>query len=60
LWQNIDHTYGLFSDQKHLARNIQVTFGHSKKHRKDLKQFLWSMSVSSDHAFPLLSGIILN
>ena len=34
-------------------QSIQVTFGHSKKHRKDLKQFIWSMSVSSDHAFPL-------
>jgi len=34
-------------------QSIQVTFGHSKKHRKDLKQFVWSMSVSSDHAFPL-------
>jgi transposase len=33
--------------------SIDVTFGHSKKHRKDLKQFVWSMSVSSDHAFPL-------
>jgi transposase len=33
--------------------SIQITFGHSKKHRKDLKQLVWSMSVSSDHAFPL-------
>lgn len=34
-------------------RSIQITFGHSKKHRNDLKQLIWSMSVSSDHAFPL-------
>ncbi len=33
--------------------SIQITFGHSKKHRNDLKQLIWSMSVSSDHAFPL-------
>jgi transposase len=33
--------------------SIRVTFGHSKKHRKDLKQLIWSMSVNSDHAFPL-------
>lgn len=33
--------------------SIKLTFGHSKKHRKDLKQLIWSMSVSSDHAFPL-------
>jgi transposase len=33
--------------------SIELTFGHSKKHRKDLKQLVWSMSVSSDHAFPL-------
>jgi transposase len=33
--------------------SIQITFGHSKKHRDDLKQLVWSMSVSDDHAFPL-------
>ena len=33
--------------------SIRITFGHSKKHRKDLKQLVWSMSVSCDHAFPL-------
>lgn len=32
---------------------IRITYGFSKKHRKDLKQLVWSMSVSSDHAFPL-------
>lgn len=35
------------------AEGIRITFGHSKKHRQDLKQFIWSMSVSSDSAFPL-------
>lgn len=33
--------------------SLRITFGHSKKHRSDLKQLVWSMSVSSDHAFPL-------
>jgi len=41
------------ADNNKSEQSIQVTFGHSKKHRKDLKQFVWSMSVSSDHAFPL-------
>lgn len=41
------------ADNNKTDRSIQVTFGHSKKHRKDLKQLIWSMSVSSDHAFPL-------
>jgi transposase len=41
------------ADNNKTEQSIQVTFGHSKKHRKDLKQFVWSMSVSSDHAFPL-------
>ena len=41
------------ADNNKTDKAIEVTFGHSKKHRKDLKQFVWSMSVSSDHAFPL-------
>jgi transposase len=32
---------------------IHITYGFSKKHRQDLKQLVWSLSVSSDHAFPL-------
>jgi transposase len=35
------------------AKSIKITFGYSKKHRQDLKQFVWSLSVSSDGAFPL-------
>lgn len=34
--------------------SIQITFGHSKKHRNDLKQLVWSMTNSDDSAFPLL------
>ena len=35
------------------SEGVHITFGHSKKHREDLKQFIWSLSVSSDSAFPL-------
>lgn len=41
------------ADNNKTDHSIELTFGHSKKHRKDLKQLVWSMSVSSDHAFPL-------
>jgi transposase len=34
-------------------QGINITFGYSKKHRADLKQFIWSLSVSQDSAFPL-------
>ena len=43
--------YGQYN--KKTSEGINITFGHSKKHRQDLKQFIWSMSVSSDAAFPL-------
>jgi transposase len=33
--------------------SIEITYGHSKKGRDDLKQFVWSLSVSEDAAFPL-------
>ncbi len=33
--------------------SIEITYGFSKKHRQDLKQLIWSLSVSTDHAFPL-------
>ena len=35
------------------SEGIHITYGYSKKHRQDLKQLVWSLSVSSDHAFPL-------
>ena len=41
------------ADNNKTDKSIRITFGHSKKHRQDLKQLIWSMSVSSDHAFPL-------
>lgn len=40
-------------DNNKTADSIRITFGHSKKHRQDLKQLVWSLSVSSDSGFPL-------
>lgn len=40
-------------DKKRTDKSIKISFGHSKKHREDLKQLVWSLSVSSDGAFPL-------
>ena len=34
-------------------QSIKISFGYSKQYRNDLKQLVWSMSVSSDSAFPL-------
>ncbi|MDZ7758946.1 MAG: IS1634 family transposase [Desulfovermiculus sp.] len=45
-------TYGNCANNK-TDESITIDFGHSKKHRKDLKQFVWSLSVSKDSAFPL-------
>jgi transposase len=45
-------TYGNCDNGK-TGKSIEITFGHSKKHRKDLKQLIWSMAVSSDSGFPL-------
>ncbi len=45
-------TYGEY-DRGQSGKSIKITFGHSKKHRNDLKQFVWSLSVSSDSGFPL-------
>jgi len=44
--------YGECSKNK-TADSIKISFGYSKKHRQDLKQLVWSLSVSSDSAFPL-------
>jgi transposase len=40
-------------DNNRTPDSIRITFGNSKKHRHDLKQLIWSLSVSSDSAFPL-------
>jgi transposase len=44
--------YGECSNNK-TAHSLKISFGYSKKHRQDLKQLVWSLSVSSDSAFPL-------
>lgn len=40
-------------DNHRTDRGITITFGYSKQYRHDLKQLVWSLSVSSDSAFPL-------
>ncbi len=40
-------------DKNRTPDSIEITFGYSKKHRQDLKQLVWSLSVSSDSGFPL-------
>jgi transposase len=40
-------------DNHRTDTSITLSFGYSKKHRADLKQFVWSLSVSADSAFPL-------
>jgi transposase len=41
------------ADNRRSDKGITITFGYSKQYRKDLKQLVWSLSVSSDSAFPL-------
>jgi transposase len=45
-------TYGNCNKNR-TSNSIEITFGYSKKHRQDLKQLVWSLSVSTDSAFPL-------
>jgi transposase len=40
-------------DNHRTETSINLSFGYSKKHRADLKQLVWSLSVSSDSSFPL-------
>lgn len=41
------------ADNRRSEKGIKITFGYSKQYRNDLKQLVWSLSVSSDSAFPL-------
>lgn len=34
-------------------KSIKISYGYSKQYRNDLKQFVWSLSASSDSGFPL-------
>jgi len=40
-------------DNNQSDQSIKIGFGYSKQYRNDLKQLVWSMSVSSDSSFPL-------
>jgi len=40
-------------DNQRTDTSITLSFGYSKKHRADLKQLVWSLSISTDSAFPL-------
>ena len=33
--------------------SLRITHGHNKDHRQDLKQLLWTLTVSSDHSVPV-------
>ena len=39
--------------QKREKDSIEITHGHNKDHRPDLKQILWTLTVSSDHSVPV-------
>ena len=45
--------YGVAEDEEDF-RTIRITYGHSKDHRDDLKQFVLSM-VSNQHGIPLFT-----
>ncbi len=39
--------------QKRGKESIEITHGHNKDHRPDLKQILWTLTVSSDYSVPV-------
>lgn len=51
---------GNYENQKNSScqdRPPLITFGRNKDHRPDLKQLLWTLTVSADGAVPVLVGI---
>jgi len=46
--------YGDYEETEEDFRTIRITYGHSKDHRDDLKQFVLSM-VSNQHGIPLFT-----
>ena len=46
--------YGNYDDDEEDFKTIQITYGHSKDHREDLKQFVLSM-VTNQHGIPLFT-----
>ncbi len=45
--------YGSYARRQKPDEGMTLTFGYRKKHRADLTQLIWSLSGSSDSAFPL-------
>lgn len=39
--------------RKDKRRRLKITFGHNKDHRPDLKQLVWSLTVTADGAVPV-------
>ena len=39
--------------RKDKKRRLTITFGHNKDHRPDLKQLVWSLTVTADGAVPV-------
>jgi transposase len=48
------NVYGDYEDDEEDFETIQITYGHSKDHRDDLKQFVLSM-VTNQHGIPLFT-----
>jgi len=46
--------YGDYEEDEEDFKTIQITYGHSKDHRDDLKQFVLSM-VTNQHGIPLFT-----
>ena len=46
--------YGDYDNEEEDFKTIRITYGHSKDHRDDLKQFVLSM-VSNQHGIPLFT-----
>ena len=45
--------YGQKTERPDGRRRLKIAHGHNKDHRPDLKQLVWSLSVSSDGAVPI-------
>ncbi len=41
------------ADNRRSDQGLEIPFGYSKQYRQDLKQLVWSLSVSADSALPL-------
>ena len=34
-------------------KSLKISHGHNKDHRENLKQLLWTLTVSADHSVPM-------